>query len=61
MSMELAGPILAAKQAATQHTAQLKILKQQHDMQMSLINMIDKVARSAPAPEGQGTQVDKTA
>jgi hypothetical protein len=36
-------------------------MKKQHDMQMSLINMVEQVAKSAPAPEGQGQHVDKTA
>ena len=57
--MELATSIMATKQAATLQTAQFKILKKQHDMEMSLINMIDKVVKSAPPP-GQGTQVDKS-
>jgi hypothetical protein len=58
--MELAAGIIAAKQGATQQVAQFKIMKKQHEMQMSLINMIDEVARSAPPP-GQGTKVDISA
>lgn len=61
MSMDLATSIIATKQAATQQTAQFKILKKQHEMEMSLINMLTEVAQSAPVPEGQGTVVDKTA
>lgn len=61
MSMELATSVLAAKQAATQQTAQFKIMKKQHDMQMDLINMLTEVAQSAPLPAGQGTKVDKSA
>lgn len=58
--MELAGSIMAVKQAATQQTAQMKILKKSHEMEMALINMIDQVAKSAPPP-GQGTKVDTSA
>jgi hypothetical protein len=61
MSMELAGPIIAAKQAVTMQAAQFKMIKKQHDMEMSLINMLTQVAESAPAPKGQGQHVDKTA
>lgn len=61
MSMDLATAVIATKQAATQQTAQFSILKKQHDMQMSLINMLTEVAESAPVPSGQGTIVDKTA
>lgn len=58
--MELAGSIMAVKQAATQQTAQMKILKKSHDMEMAMIDMIAQTAKSAPPP-GQGTKVDKTA
>lgn len=60
MDMSLATSVLSMKQAATQQTAEMKILKKQHDMDMALIEMIDEVSRSAPQP-GQGTVVDKLA
>jgi hypothetical protein len=59
--MELSQSIMAAKQSAVQQSAAIKIMKKSHEMQMSIINMIDSVARSAPAPDGQGLTVDKTA
>lgn len=61
MQTSLATNIVALKQMATQETAQFKILKKQHDMQMDLINMLSEVAEKALLPEGQGTKVDKTA
>ncbi len=60
MDTDLVGSVLSMKQAATREAAQFSILRKQHEMQMSLINMIDEVARSAPPP-GQGAQVDKLA
>lgn len=60
MSMELAGPILAAKQASTQQQIGIKVMKQQHKMDMALVDMITEVTQSAPQP-GQGSRVDKTA
>ena len=58
--MELAANVVAVKQAATQQSASIAVMKKQHEMQMSLINMIEQVAQAAPPP-GQGTMVDKTA
>lgn len=58
--MELAESIITAKQGATQQIMQFKILKKQHEMEMSLVNMIDEVARNAPPP-GQGSKLDVTA
>lgn len=57
----LATSVLSAKQAATQQTMQMKMLKAQHDMQAQLINMIAEVTESAPVPEGVGGAVDKSA
>jgi len=58
--MEIATQLAMMSAAKTQGQAQIAIVKKQHEMEMSLIAMIDEVARSAPPP-GQGTQVDKTA
>jgi len=55
--MEISTQIMAIKQSATQQTATLKIMKKQHEMQMS---MIDLIAKTAP-PTGQGLVIDKTA
>lgn len=61
MSMDIAAQAVALKQAQTQQLAQIKMMKAANDMQKQLIEMIDSVARSAPAPDGQGSKVDKTA
>ncbi len=61
MSMDIAAQAVALKQAQTQQLAQIKMMKAANDMQKQLVEMIDAVARSAPAPDGQGTKVDKTA
>ena len=53
----LAVGLLAQK---TQGLAEMKIMKANHDMEMSLINMLSEVALSAPEP-GTGLTVDKRA
>lgn len=59
---DMAMAALATKQAQTQHTAQLLMLKKQHEMDMSLLNMLaEAVQAAAPAPEGTGLVVDKSA
>ena len=58
--MELANSVMVAKQAANLQVASMKILKKQHEMQMSMINMISETAKSSPPPAGQGTMVDKS-
>jgi hypothetical protein len=60
MDMDLAGSVLAARGAATQQAVAIAIIKQNHEMQQALIQMVDEVARSAPPP-GQGRVVDKLA
>jgi len=58
--MEISSQIMAMKQSATQQTATLKIIKKQHEMQMSMIDLIAQTAKTAP-PAGQGLVIDKTA
>ena len=58
--MEIAASMVVANQAATLQSASTSMLKKQHEMQLSLVNMIEQVAKSAPPP-GQGTVVDKSA
>lgn len=60
MSMDIATQAVALKQGQTQQLAQIKMMKVANDMQKQLIDMIDSVVQSAPAPDGQGTRVDKT-
>jgi hypothetical protein len=58
--MEIAASIMMAEKSATLQSASMSMLKKQHEMEMSLVNMIEQVAKSAPPP-GQGTVVDKSA
>ncbi len=53
--------LLAMRMGATQQIAQIAIMKKAHEMDLALVNMIAEVAKSAPAPSGQGLVVDKRA
>lgn len=61
MSMDIATQAVAMKAAQTQQLAQIKMMKAAQEMQQQLVDMIDTVTQSAPVPDGQGTQVDKSA
>lgn len=58
--MDLTSQLLAARSQGTQQSIAMAVLKKSHEMEMSLIQMVDSVARAAP-PAGQGTKVDKLA
>ncbi|MCD7061302.1 putative motility protein [Pelagibacterium xiamenense] len=60
---DVAATAVALTQAQTQHTAQILMLKKQHEMQQSMIDMLAQSVEAAkpPAPSGQGTVVDKSA
>jgi hypothetical protein len=60
MDLDPIASVLAARTASTQNTIQLAVLKKSHEMEMSLVQMIDQQVRAAP-PAGQGTRVDKIA
>lgn len=60
MEMDLATQMTALQGARTQFSAQIAIVKKNHEMEMALVNMVDQIARAAPPP-GQGTKVDKLA
>jgi hypothetical protein len=60
METDLSSALMSAKTAATRQTAQLPMVKQSHEMEQTLVRMVDEVARAAP-PEGQGKSVDKLA
>lgn len=60
MDLNLTSQLLAARSTGTQQSIAIAVLKKQHEMDMSLLQMVDQVARSAPSP-GQGTRVDKLA
>jgi len=61
MDIDPIASVLAARTAGTQSAIALAVLKKNHEMDMQLVNMIDRQVRSAPAPAGQGTKVDKIA
>lgn len=60
MESDLSTALVAAQAAGTRHSAQIAIVKQNHAMELALIQMVDEIARSAPPP-GQGKAVDKLA
>ncbi len=60
MDTDLATSLLTARTAQTQQSAMIAVIRKNHEMDMSLLQMIDEVARSAPPP-GQGLKVDKLA
>lgn len=60
MDTDLTSQLLAARSMGTQQSIAIAVLKKQHEMDMSLIQMVDQTARAAPPP-GQGTKVDKLA
>lgn len=59
--MDVTTQLLAMRMAGTQQAAQMAIIKKNHEMEMSLLTMLADVAKSAPAPSGQGLVVDKRA
>jgi hypothetical protein len=63
MDIDPVASVLAARTAGTQGGVALAVLKKSHEMETQLANMVDQQVRSgpAPAPEGQGTKVDKIA
>lgn len=61
MDIDPVASVLAARSAGTLNGVQLAVLKKNHEMDMQLVNMVDQQVRSAPAPAGQGTKVDKVA
>lgn len=58
---DLALGMVAAKQGQTQHLMQIAMVKKQHEMEMSLINMLTEAVENAPRPDGTGTLVNKSA
>jgi hypothetical protein len=61
MDTDLAATMVGLTAAKTQTLAQYAIIKKQHQMEMSLIDMLASAARSAPPASGTGLVVDKTA
>ena len=59
--VDVATQLMAMRMGATQQAASMAIMKKNHEMEMSLVNMVAELVRSAPAPTGQGLVVDKRA
>ena len=59
--IDVASQLMARRAASTQQAASMAMLKKNHEMEMQLVNMVAELARSAPAPAGQGLVVDKRA
>jgi hypothetical protein len=60
---DIAATAVAMKQAQTVQTAQMLMVKKQHEMEMSMISMLAEAVENvaAPAPAGMGAKVDKSA
>ncbi|AEQ52983.1 YjfB family protein [Pelagibacterium halotolerans] len=60
---DIAATAVAMKQAQTVQTAQMLMVKKQHEMEMSMISMLTEAVENtpAPAPAGMGANVDKRA
>lgn len=61
MDTDLAATMVGMTAAKTQTLAQYAIMKKQHQMETSLIDMLASAAKTAPPDEGIGLVVDKTA
>lgn len=58
---DVTSQLLAMRMSGTQQAMQMAMLKKSHEMEMAMVNMVAEVAKSAPAPSGQGLVVDKRA
>ncbi|MCF6301678.1 MAG: hypothetical protein L3J13_00465 [Devosiaceae bacterium] len=61
MNIDPTSQAMALQQSQVHAKAQIIMIKKQHEMKMMLVEMVDSVSKSAPAPQGQGTRVDKSA
>lgn len=61
MDTDLATSLAAAQSTATRFSAQVAIVKANHQMELALVQMVDQAAARAAPPPGQGTKVDKLA
>lgn len=60
MDTDLAASLEMARSTATRFTAQVAVVKANHEIEQALVRMVEEVARAAPSP-GQGAEVDKLA
>ena len=61
MNIDLNAALAVSKSVSTQQSIATAVVKMNAEMAQSLADMVEAVARSAPAPSGQGTRVDKSA
>lgn len=63
MNMELTSQVLAARQEQTRVSAQITMIRKQREMEMMLLETMDKAAQNTPSPPppGMGTKIDKSA
>ena len=61
MNLDLVSVAQSLQLGKTQFMAEIAVLKKNHEMEMALLDMVAKVADSAPPPTGQGRVVDKRA
>lgn len=61
MAGDLTTQLLSMQTGRIQQSAQIAIMRKNHQMDMALVDMIDDTLRNAPAPTGQGRVVDKRA
>jgi len=61
MNTDLAVSATLMSAAQTQNLVQIAVLRQQHQMETSLADMVAQAVQNAPAPAGQGLVVDKLA
>ncbi|MDP1732697.1 MAG: hypothetical protein Q8L54_16285 [Devosia sp.] len=60
MDTDLATALEAARPTAARFTAQIAMVKANHELEMAAVRMVDEVSRPAPPP-GQGAKLDKMA
>lgn len=61
MNSTIAAAAVATNTALAMQQAQIAMIRQQHEAQMSLITMLAEAVESAPVPQGVGGTVDRTA
>jgi cation transport ATPase len=60
MDTDLTAQLAAARTASTRHSLAIAVVKKNHEMEMSLVTMLDQAVKAAPPP-GQGVRLDKLA
>jgi hypothetical protein len=61
MDNDLSMTLMAAQTVATPQSAALAMVKKSHEMEVQIAQVVEKTARVAPPPPGQGRVVDKLA